>query len=59
MKNEYRKKPRPIEIYKMLIKKLGKEPTLEEWLEEGTFKRTTWYEARRTYAAIKEVKENG
>ena len=53
MKNQYRTRPRPIEVYKALIKKLGKEPTLEEWLNEGTFKRTTWYEARKIYKALK------
>lgn len=53
MKNQYRTRPRPIEVYKALIEKLGKEPTLEEWLNEGTFKRTTWYEARKIYKALK------
>ena len=55
MKNDYRTRPKPIEVYTKLIQKLGREPSLAEWLADGTFKRTTWYEARKIYRAITEI----
>lgn len=51
-----RKRPIPYEIFKEMTEKLGRFPTLEEWLQHSNFKRTTYFESKKVYKSINQIK---
>lgn len=51
-----RKRPIPYEIFKEMTEKLGRFPTLEEWLQHSNFKRTTYFESKKVYKSINKIK---